>query len=220
MVPISVAEAGRAALDLPLAFTRKQDNTLSLMAILSLEQNSNAHVGPKGLWMGGYMPAVIQAYPFSMAVQGGQATVMVDMKSDWVSFTEGQQLFEGNGNPGDLLNRITTLMQQKMPNPNRDDPVLEIVENSGLLIPWSEVSKNLLTIDMHQMVRMPESDFAGLRNRGALAVIYAHLMSLPRINRIKHLAQRKQKMTEHLQKNTGDFHLEDDSGYDLGTMIG
>jgi hypothetical protein len=111
-------------------------------------------------------------------------------------------------------------MQQKMPNPNRDDPVLEIVENSGLLIPWSEVSKNLLTIDMHQMVRMPESDFAGLRNRGALAVIYAHLMSLPRINRIKHLAQRKQKMTEHLQKNTGDFHLEDDSGYDLGTMIG
>jgi Trk K+ transport system NAD-binding subunit len=57
-----------------------------------------------------------------------------------------------------------------------------------------------------------------LHRAGALGVIYAHLISLPRINRIKNLAQRKKKMAEQqvragkqaAGKQSLDFSLEDD----------
>lgn len=84
---------------------RRQDNTLSLMAVLSLDQNDNSQVGPKGLWMGGYMPAIVRAHPLSMAIREGKATVVVDTESDWLSTTEGKPLFDQDGNPTEVLNK-------------------------------------------------------------------------------------------------------------------
>jgi hypothetical protein len=79
-----------------LVFTRAEKG-LSLVAILSLNAQDNAHIGPKGLWMGGYMPAVVRTYPFALAYHDGKATVVVDTESDWLSQTEGQPLFEEDG---------------------------------------------------------------------------------------------------------------------------
>lgn len=213
MVPVSVVEASRAALDLPLAFTRKPDNTLTLVAILSLEKDNNVHVGPKGLWMGGYMPAVVRAHPFAMAMQGDKATVAIDPESDWLSTQEGKPLFDLEGNPTDTLNNFMELLQKRLPNPKRDNPVMEVIDKSGLLTPWSEVSDNLLKVDAKDMAQMEALEFAGLRERGALAVIYAQLMSMPRINRVKNLAKRKENMAQRqMQRGAGDldFSLIDD----------
>lgn len=196
VIPVSVAEAPLAALDLPLAFTRKQDNTLALVAILSLEKDNNVHVGPKGLWMGGYMPAVIQAHPFAMAMQGDTAVVVIDPDSDWLSTVEGQPLFDLEGNPTELLSSLIELLRTRLPNPKRDNPAMEIIDTSGLLTPWKGVSESLLRIDAQKLAQMEALEFAGLRERGALAVVYAQLLSMSRINRIKNLAQRKKKMAE------------------------
>jgi len=95
-VPISIVEAPRAALDLPMAFAGTQKG-LSLVTILSLDKEDNAHVGPKGLWMGGYIPVVVRAHPFALAYQEDKAVLIVDSESDWLSQTEGQPLFEADG---------------------------------------------------------------------------------------------------------------------------
>ncbi|KXB09198.1 hypothetical protein AKJ60_00695 [candidate division MSBL1 archaeon SCGC-AAA385M11] len=196
VIAVSVVEAPRAALDLPLAFAETQKG-LSLVAVLSLKQGENAQIGPKGLWMGGYMPALIAAYPFAMVVKEGKATLVVDTDSDWLSRTEGQPLFEGGGNPSKGMNRIMDLLKNRVPNPNRDNPVLQAIEQSNILEPWSEVSENLLRVSPRKLPELDDQAFLGLRRKGALSVLYAQIMSTARVNRIQNLAKRKEQMAQN-----------------------
>lgn len=196
-VPISTVEAPRAALDLPIAFARTQKG-LSLVAILSLDKEDNAHVGPKGLWMGGYMPVVVRAHPFALVFKEDKARVIVDSESDWLSQTEGQPLFESDGSRSQVLERLVNLLRNQAPNPNRDTPALQAIEASGVLKPWSETFEGLQHVDPQALAGLGAEDFLKLRESNALPVIYAQLMSMPRLNRIKNLAQRKHKMAEKM----------------------
>jgi hypothetical protein len=214
MVPVSVVEASRAALDLPLAFTRKPDNSLALVAILSLEKDNNVHVGPKGLWMGGYMPVVVRAHPFALAYQKDQAAVVVDPDSDWLSTTEGQPLFDAAGNPAKLLNNIKELLKKTFPNPATDTPVLAAIDAAGILEPWTAVSDNLLKINPEKLAALPGEEFLALRQNSALAVVFSHLLSFPRINRVKNLARRKEKMSERQQQDPGFIQDDDIISFD------
>jgi hypothetical protein len=196
-VPISVLEASRAALDLPLAFARTRQG-LSVVAILSLDKEDNAHVGPKGLWMGGYIPVVVRAHPFSMYIEQGKAVLLVDTESDWLSEDEGDLLFDAEGNPNTALQNKIDLLKNKAPNPHRDQPVLEAIAKSGVLESWEDVLSGLYRINREKLYSLDDQTFLGLRNQKALDVIFAQLASLPRINRLNNLAQRKQKMRERL----------------------
>jgi hypothetical protein len=196
MVPVSVKEAPKAALDLPLVFVRSEQGHLALMAVLSLEKDNNVHVGPKGLWMGGYMPAVVRAHPFALAYRKDQAVVVVQKDSDWLSTNEGQPLFDAAGNPAKLLNDITALLKQSFPNPRTDTPVLAAIDAAGILEPWAAVSDNLQKVNPEKLAGLGDADFLALRGKNALTVIFSHLLSLPRINRIKNLGKRKEKMGE------------------------
>jgi hypothetical protein len=217
LVPVSVVEASRAALDLPLVFVRGEQGT-RLMALLSLERNVNAQVGPKGLWMGGYMPAAVRAYPFALAIAEDQATVVVAEESDWLSPIEGEPLFDLAGQPTETTSKMIQLLKNRFPNPLRDNVVFKAVEESGLLQPWTNVSENLLRVDREKLAGLDETTLLTLHRAGALGVIHAHLISLPRINRIKNLAQRKKKMAEQqvragkqaAGKQSLDFSLEED----------
>lgn len=196
VIAVSVVEAPRAALDLPLAFVETQKG-LSLVAVLSLKQGENAQIGPKGLWMGGYMPALIAAYPFAMVVKEGKATLVVDTDSDWLSRTEGQPLFEEGGSPSKGMNRIMDVLKNRVPNPKRDNPVLQAIEQSNILEPWSEVSENLLRVSPQKLTELDDQAFLGLRRKGALSVLYAQIMSTVRVARIQNLAKRKEQMAQN-----------------------
>jgi hypothetical protein len=207
-VPVSVAEAPRAALDLPLAFVR-DESQLTLVAILSLDPENNVQIGPKGLWMGGYMPAVVRAYPFAMVLKEGQGHVLADLDSDWLSRDQGDPLFDTQGNPSQILNQKIGLLQNLAPNSVRDMPVLQAIEKSGLLVPWEKVSGNLLRVDTEKFDHLPDEEVIELKRQNALAVIFSHLLSLPRINRLKNLGKRKEKMDANIQ-HTPDLIQDDD----------
>ncbi|MFW6415704.1 MAG: SapC family protein [Thermodesulfobacteriota bacterium] len=211
-VPVSSVEAPRAALDLPLAFARTRRG-LSLMAILSLDSKDNAHIGPKGLWMGGYMPAVVRAHPFAVAYRGEKAAVLVDTQSDWLSENAGNPLFDAEGNPNTVLQNKIDLLRNQAPNPNRDNPVLQAIGASGVLKPWPATFEGLHQVDPRALGGLGAEDFLHLRDNNALPVLYAQLMSMPRINRVKNLARRKQKMSE---KKRIDWKLSDDDILSFG----
>ena len=211
MVPVSVAEAPLAALDLPLVFARGEGGGLGLMALLSLNPKDNVHVGPKGLWMGGYMPVVVRTHPFGLYFDGARATVVVVEDSDWLSTNEGDPLFDQDGNPTPVLKNITELLKKRFPHPQRDIPVLEAIAQSAILEPLGQVSDRLLKITPDKLAGLDDRAFLELRKKNALPVIYAHLMSLARIDRIKNLAQRKEQIRQHLVKHKklpdGEFSL-------------
>jgi hypothetical protein len=209
LVPVSAAEAPRAALDLPLVFTRNDQGGLHLMAMLAMEKGNNVHVGPKGLWMGGYMPAFVRAHPFSLAFQKDQAVIVFKEDSDWLSNTEGQPLFDASGNPTKLLDQLTELLKTAFPNPVKDTPVLKALDDAKIVEPWSAVSESLLRVNLEKLAGLGNKQFLSLRQNNALPVLYSQLMSMPRINRVKNLAKRKEKMSEKIQQ-TPDLIQDDD----------
>ena len=105
-----------AALDLPLAFAPAQ-NGISLTAVLSLEKETNAHIGPQGDWMGGYKPLMVRFHPFFLALSGSKAQVLIDEDSDWISPQRGNPLFDKEGNPTELLNKYIQGLKQSVANP-------------------------------------------------------------------------------------------------------
>lgn len=213
LVSISPVEAPRAALDWPLAFFRNEQG-LRLAAILSLDETDNCALGPRGLWMGGYLPAIVRAHPFSMSINQGRATVLVDTDSDWLSTAEGDPLFDPEGNPAEVLSWRVELLKNQAPDPAKDSPVLEAIDQSAVLDPWPEVSENLFRVNNEKLKKLDDQVFLNLRRNRALAAIYAQLISMPRINRVRNLAERKKKMKERM--TTTDWKLSDDDIISFG----
>lgn len=217
MVGLSIAEAPRAALDLPLAFSRKSDHSLTLVAVLSLEKKDNPHITLDGSWVSGYMPAMIAGTPFALAYNEEKAVVVVPEKSDFLSREEGEALFEPEGKPTKLLDKLTILLKTRYPNPHRDNPVLEKIDQAGILEPWSDVSENLLKVDLEKLNALDDNRFLELKQKNILPVLYAQLMSMPRINRVKKLAKRKEQLAQRQaqQAEVSDFNLVDDETFNF-----
>ena len=194
-IPISTVEAPRAGLDLPLGFVRYEKG-LSLMAVVSLDKEDNTQISLNGQWMGGYLPVMLRAHPLALVFQENKAVVAVDTDSDWLSETEGRPLFELDGSQSEVLQNLVNLLKTRAPNPNRDAPILQAIEQSGVLVPWPQVSETLLRVDAQKLQEITDEGFLQLRSHNALPVIYAQLMSQPRVNRLKNLAKRKQQMAE------------------------
>jgi len=92
---------------------------------------------------------------------------------------------------------LVTLLRNQAPNPNRENPVLQAIEASGVLKQWPDAFEELQQVDPQALAGLGAEDFLNLRDNNALPVLYAQLMSMPRLNRIKNFAQRKQKMVEN-----------------------
>ncbi|SMP81641.1 SapC protein [Desulfonatronum zhilinae] len=199
VVPVSIPEAPQAALDLPLAFARTETG-LALVAILSLISDNNSQIGPKGYWMGGYMPVVVRCHPFALHYSQDQAQMLVDLESDWLSREQGKPLFTDQGKPSKILEQFMETLKNFAPNPQRDGPVLQALDKNGLLESWTEVSANLLRINSQKLGMLDDQAHLELRRQGALPIIYAHLFSMARIKRIKQLADQKAEITRQLQQ--------------------
>lgn len=192
---IFLSEVSLAALDLSLAFS-STDKGLSLVAILSLEKANNAQIGSKGHWMGGYMPMLIRNYPFSISLDGQQTTMLVDQDSKWLSKEEGDALFDQEGNPSEVLSKYMQNLKNIASSLQTEKLALKAIEDSGLLETWMEIPQKLFRVNPQSLYSLSDQKFVKLRKVGALPVIYAHIFSQHRLERIKNLAKQKQNMAQ------------------------
>ncbi|MBK5969030.1 MULTISPECIES: SapC family protein [Thiorhodovibrio] len=196
LAPLAVAEAARAAVDLPLALSRDAQGTLRLVAILGRRAGENVHVGPKGGWLGGYVPTVVRCHPFSLQMNGAEAVVVVDETSDWLSASEGEPLFTPEGAFAPELERLVQLMKTRLPLPVRDRPVLDALDASGVLEPWPELGEGLLRVSAQRLDGLTDQAFLRLREQGGLALAYAQLISAPCLRRMENLTKLGTRLGE------------------------
>lgn len=199
VVSVFTSEVSLAALDLPLAFA-PAENSITLVGILSLEKESNAQVSPQGNWMGGYMPVNIRNYPFSAVFRENQGTILLEQDSEWIGTEEGDPLFDAQGNPTQVLSDYIESLKKAVPAPDLEQSVPKVVQDSGLLETWIEIPRKLYRINPQSLNNLSEQAFWELHRKGALPVIYAHLFSLHRIERIKNLAKQKLNIVQQQQK--------------------
>ncbi len=192
-----MSEAARAALDLPLALARTETG-LALVLVCSLQTDRNALLAPNGMWLAGYVPLVVGVHPFILdpAQEAGNYTVFVDTASDWLSTTDGQPLFNADGEPGPVLEQKIQALQQ-LPDTDRDMPVLNVLEELKLLIPWEGLlDGSLLRVDQEAFYHLDGDAMVKLRNSQALTVAFAQLFSLQRVENLHKIAGHQTRLAE------------------------
>lgn len=75
-IPLLIVECAKAAVVMPIAFIEKSGR-YQPVAVMSPVQGRNLFIGPGGQWLGGYMPALLRGYPFSLLrAEGGEKTIL------------------------------------------------------------------------------------------------------------------------------------------------
>ena len=206
MQPVVQAEAEKVAANFPMAF-HQRDATWDLVALLGVQPGHSLVVSPQGQWLGRYIPALIRAYPFTLATpKGAPAPVLcVDESTGLVGEGgDGTAFFDGSGKPTEALSAIIELLRQVALSRARTRSACAALADAGLMSPLTiglrtpdgkpaEVPTldNLYLVDAEKFARLSDESFLALRTHDALALAYAQRLSLQQFDALDQMGRQR-----------------------------
>lgn len=192
---VAASEFPLAALDFPIIFVNTGERLangrpmVSPVALLGLVANENLRLDGTR-WDARYVPAFIRRFPFLTAgVQGASApAVFVDASWSGFSDTEGEPLFDDQGQPTALLKGAIEFLQRFDAEQQRTRAFCTRLVELDLLkemaadatLPNGETLKveGLVMVDEEKLNALPDAQVLELHRSGMLMLLQAHLMSL------------------------------------------
>ena len=198
--PVMANEASQVAREMPILFSSRAP---SPMALLGVEPGQNLHVRPTGHWIGRYVPAHLRRYPFILAPVPQPGSTGEDGAQEAAKFvlnfarnaphfragnTQGARLFADDGKPTAALQRIQQTLVLMQKNALQTAELVKQLEQHQLLVartitvrPKGGAAKELAgfrMVDNEAFKALPAQALATLQASGALALVYAHHVSL------------------------------------------
>jgi hypothetical protein len=201
-VPLTGAEFPIAARDLPILFAGQSMEDAGPMALLGLRQNENLLVDENGVWAANvYVPAFVRRYPFILAekpagAEGDDFTVFLDEAYEGFGSDEGERLFKEDGSDSEMLSNAVGFLGEFQQHVARTHWFMDQLRKHDLLEPRNirlqkegkSINLNgLYVVNEEKLRQLDEKTAHEFLREGVLGWIYAHLLSLPNIDR---LAQR------------------------------
>lgn len=201
-VPLTGAEFPAAARDVPILFAGQSVDDAGPMALLGLRQNENLLVDENGLWArNSYVPAFVRRYPFILAekpadAEGDDFTVFLDEAYEGFGNEEGERLFKEDGSDSEMLTNAVGFLGEFQQHVARTHWFMDQLRKHDLLEPRNiRLEKNgnainlngLFVVNEEKLRQLDEKTSHEFLKEGVMGWIYAHLLSLPNIDR---LAQR------------------------------
>lgn len=201
-VPLTGAEFPIAARDVPILFAGQSMEDAGPMALLGLRQNENLLVDESGHWAQGvYVPAFVRRYPFILAekpagAEGDDFTVFLDEAYEGFGHEEGERLFKEDGSDSEMLANAVGFLGEFQQHVARTHWFMDQLRKHQLLEPrnirlekdGNAINLNgLFVVNEEKLRQLDEKTAHEFLKEGVLGWIYAHLLSLPNIDR---LAQR------------------------------
>ncbi|WP_028572295.1 SapC family protein [Desulfonatronum lacustre] len=197
MAPVVFSEIADVALEYPITFPSRDD--LPLQVLLGFEKGRNAYVSKDGRWLAKYIPLHFQRYPFALAKRdafspdGKQAySVVFDTDAPQISETVGSPLFAPDGEHSPILSDRMQLLEKFQKSEIATQRALSVISGCGLLKPFDLRVRTatgvvsltgMRRIDEAMLNSLPDHNLGELHRSNALALIYAHLISLPNLKR-------------------------------------
>lgn len=199
LIPISAAEAFMAAREYVLVFGN--ENQDQLFALTGTEPGKNTYVAKSGHWLGRYVPSHIRRYPFIFAEMPSaeqksdeqrQYIIQFDSDAPHLQHDDGEALFDGEGKETPMMERIKNILINVQQNFDRTAFLVDQIKQTGILKTDSLIIQStgaeptevtgFRTVDLEKFSALTGDELAALRSTGALAMIYAHLMSLSNLH--------------------------------------
>ena len=196
-LPLSYTEFSVACRDYPIAFIGGEGNFVA-MAVLGMENQQNLFVTPEGGWDASvYLPAYVRRYPFCMTrvtVDGREQQERVACVEKRAINDKGEALYDAKGEPLPVWDERKKLLFEYEADLVRSDEMARTLAALGLLETFTmqAVPRDGQPLAMTGMYRVSEQKLAELSadklkdlvQKGILARVYAHLISLANFGRL------------------------------------
>jgi hypothetical protein len=192
---IAAAEFNEACKEYPIVFTRSPDGKTVPVAVLGLRERENLFVDDQDRWSARYLPAFLRRYPFVLAAIPGQSlAVCIDEAYPGLGETEGQALFDEQGQETPFLKQTLEFLTQYQREYARTEAFCKRLEDNGLLKETNARANlrdgrvftvnGLLVVDEKKLLELPDATVLALFRSGEMHLITAHLLSLSNIQRL------------------------------------
>jgi hypothetical protein len=196
-LPLSYTEFAVACRDYPIAFIGGDGNFIA-MAVLGMENQQNLFVTQDGGWDAGvYLPAYVRRYPFCMTrvtVDGKEQPERVACVEKRAINDKGEALYDAKGEPLPVWDERRKLLFEYEADLVRSEEMSRTLAGLGLLETFTmqAVPNQGEPLAMTGMYRVAEQKLAELAldalkdlvQKGILARVYAHLISLSNFGRL------------------------------------
>ena len=193
---LTMAEFVRAASTYPVVFLEdKANDEFRPVALLGLDAGENLFVDAQGQWSASYIPAIIRRYPFALSKSddADRYVVCVDEASDLINENEGSPLFDESGNPTQVIENVKTYLGELQQMDQLTREFTQFLVHNNLLTPLNmrvnaaDQVKSITgsyVINEERLTNFSDDKFLEVRHKRYLPAIYAHLLSLPQIERL------------------------------------
>jgi len=193
VVPLTVGEFPVAGLSYPIIFAGDRYQPLAVMGV---SQGANLYIDPDGNFViGAYIPAYIRRYPFVLANDQarGAMVVCIDRAASMLGENADLPFFDEQGQPTDYTNGCLQFCNDFEAEGRRTESFVNLIKELDLF----EVKRAMFTpgnpdgtagepvpiaeyfaVSEEKLKALPPEKLAELMANGAIAQIYAHLMSL------------------------------------------
>ena len=186
-VPLLASEFFEAAREYPIVFARGEAGPVPA-ALLGLRESENLYVDAAGKWDARYVPAFVRRYPFVPGKGAqGELLVCIDEASQCFGTKEGEPLFV-EGKPSAQLDHAMKFLSEFHQAAATTELLGRRLQELGLLRQADSVAQlkdgsqfrlnGLNVVDEAKLRELERDSVQDLFEKGFLAVIYAHLMSL------------------------------------------
>lgn len=207
--PLLHVELAQALQHYVIAFLARPAGAFELVAVLGLRQNQNLYVASSGQWLAPYIPSQYRGYPFALRPlksEAGQNSVALYFDHGSGLYREApdavkgeERFFNDSGQPEPAVQKVHAFLQQCLLGRQRSVRAVAALASAGLLQPWELAPAEAGTSALRGLHRINEEALAALgadavhalHQVNALALVYAHIYSLPRLNALKKMAQQR-----------------------------
>jgi hypothetical protein len=197
---ITLGEFAEAAREFPILFVRaapdaKGAEQVAPVAVFGLRPGENLFV-QDDRWTAAYTPALLRAYPFTMArVENSDRWAMV-FDNAWKGFsrTEGLPLFDEKGEATELLTNAHKFVQELENDSERTRLACQRLLELKLLKPMRFDATlpdgqtlsidGFLTLDQEVYAKLPDAIVGELHRSGLMHMLHSHHLSLGNMRRL------------------------------------
>ena len=200
---VAGVEFNEAAKEYAIVFTRSgTGGQPAPVLVLGMRDRENLFVGEGDRWDARYVPAFVRRYPFVMAqAPQQQLAVCIDEACPGVSETEGEALFDEQGQDTPYLKGMLAFLTDYQREYTRTEAFCKRLDEAGLLTEMnaradlkdgnSYAVNGMLIVDEKKLLALPDATVLGLFRTGELHLVSIHLASLSNMQRlVDRMAQR------------------------------
>ena len=206
-VSVIPREFQRLVAHYPIFFTKSAESSRFEPAVLLGFQKKENLFFVEGRWDVAYAPLQMQRQPFSLVPHRGEgqgsADIAIDLDSSQVQTSEGERLFNDDGQPSKYLQGITSILSTLVSGAAEGHAftarlaelnLLEPVKINIEFVDHSEASlQGLYWIASAALQALPAAQLAELRDRGFLEWLYFQMASVSHMSGL--VARRNQLLS-------------------------